>query len=297
MTSLRAPIILVRDVLAHCADACVRTADWGCGARRVDGDTGRRAAGRGPAAPTPPAQGRGQTSPASQRPPQTKVPQDYPAAQIEAGRTQFASQCGFCHGRDAAGGAGGPDLTRSTLVAEDVRGDRLGPVIRSGRPAQGMPAFALSDAELAAIVAFIHDQKRQVDTASGGRRSVDATDLQTGDAAAGKRYFDAACTRCHSATGDLAGVAARHQGLTLLQRMLYPSQAGRGGDPSRVPQTVTVTLAAGQTVTGHARLSRRVHDRADRRLGVVPVLAGLTSEILRGRSSSGARRTAGKVHR
>jgi len=206
--------------------------------------------GAGPGAPTPPAQGRGQTSPASQRPPQTKVPQDYPAAQIEAGRPQFASQCGFCHGRDAAGGAGGADLTRSTLVAEDVRGDRLGPVIRSGRPAQGMPAFALSDAEVAAIVAFIHDQKRQVDTASGGRRSVDATDLQSGDAAAGKRYFDAACTRCHSETGDLAGVAARHQGLTLLQRMLYPSQAGREGDPPRVPQLVTVTLAAGQTVTG-----------------------------------------------
>src|SRR5919108_213526 len=44
--------------------------------------------------------------------------------------------------------------------------------------------------------------------------------------------------------------AARRQGLTLLQRMLYPSQAGRGGDPSRVPQTVTVTLRSGQIVTG-----------------------------------------------
>jgi cytochrome c oxidase cbb3-type subunit 3 len=205
--------------------------------------------GAGPAPPAP-AQGRGQASPASQRPPQTKVAQEYPAGQIDAGRVQFASQCGFCHGRDAAGGAGGTDLTRSTLVAEDVRGDRLGPLIRSGRPAQGMPPFALSDSELAAIVAFIHDQKRQADTASGGRRSVDAADLQTGDAAAGKRYFDAACTRCHSATGDLAGVATRRQGLTLLQRMLYPSPGGRGGDPSRVPQTVTVTLSSGQAVTG-----------------------------------------------
>ena len=195
-------------------------------------------------------QGRGQASPASQRPPQTKMPQQYPAAQVEAGRSQFASQCGFCHGRDAAGGAGGTDLTRSALVAEDVRGDRLGPVIRSGRPAEGMPAFALSDADLAAIVAFIHDQKRLADTASGGRRSVDVADLQTGEAGAGKRYFDAACTRCHSATGDLAGLATRRQGLVLLQRMLYPSPGGRGGDPSRVPQTVTVTLRSGQVVTG-----------------------------------------------
>jgi cytochrome c oxidase cbb3-type subunit 3 len=138
------------------------------------------------------------------------------------------------------------------LVAEDVRGDRLGPVIRSGRPAQGMPAFTLSDGDLAAIVAFIHDQKRQVDTADGGRRSVDLADLQTGDAAAGKRYFDAACTRCHSATGDLAGVATRRQGLTLMQRMLYPGAGGRGAgpNPTRAPQTVTVTLPSGQVVTG-----------------------------------------------
>lgn len=211
--------------------------------------------GAGPGTGAPAAPGRGQSSPASQRPPQTKVAQEYPAAQVESGRSQFASQCGFCHGRDAAGGAGGTDLTRSTLVAEDVRGDRLGPVIRSGRTAQGMPAFALSDATLAAIVAFIHDQKRQAELSSGGRRSVDPSDLQTGDAAAGKRYFDAACTRCHSAAGDLARVATRYQGLTLLQRMLYPGSAGRGGDPARVPQTVTVRLASGQVVTG--RLASR----------------------------------------
>jgi cytochrome c oxidase cbb3-type subunit 3 len=208
--------------------------------------------GAGPAgAPAPAPQGRGQASPASQRPPQTKTPQDYPRDQVDAGRALFGAQCGFCHGRDAAGGAGGTDLTRSTLVAEDVRGDRLGPMIRAGRPAQGMPAFALSDGDLAAIVAFVHDQKKLADTANGGRRSVDVADLQTGSAAAGKRYFDAACTKCHAATGDLAGIASRHQGLTLLQRMLYPGGAGRGGAPSaRAPQTVTVTLPSGQIITG-----------------------------------------------
>jgi cytochrome c oxidase cbb3-type subunit 3 len=197
------------------------------------------------------AQGRGQSSPASVRPPATKTPQDYPPSQVDAGRTLFAAQCGFCHGRDAAGGAGGSDLTRSMLVAEDVRGDRLGPMIRSGRPAQGMPAFTLSDSDLTALVAFIHDQKRQADTASGGRRSVDVADLLTGDAGAGKRYFDAACTRCHSTSGDLAGIAQRLQGLTLLQRMLYPGGAGRGrGGSGRAPQTATVTLRSGDVITG-----------------------------------------------
>jgi cytochrome c oxidase cbb3-type subunit 3 len=209
----------------------------------------QRGTGPGVGAPAQVPAGRGQASPASQRPPQTQAPQSFPREQVDTGRTQFAAQCGFCHGRDAAGGAGGPDLTRSVLVAEDVRGDQLVPVIRTGRPARGMPAFPLSDGDLAAIVAFIHDQKSQADLATGGRRSVDATDLETGDAAAGRRYFEAACTRCHSATGDLAAVAARHQGLTLLQRMLYPSTTGSNSGV-RVPQTVTVTLPSGQVITG-----------------------------------------------
>lgn len=215
----------------------------------TDALVAQRGAGPAPAPPVQTPAGRGEASPASQRPPQTTVPQSFPREQVETGRTQFASQCGFCHGRDAAGGAGGPDLTRSVLVAEDVRGDRLGPFIRSGRPDRGMPAFPLPDSDLAAVVAFIHDQKSQADRSVGGRRRVDATDLESGDAAAGKRYFEAACVRCHSATGDLAGVATRHQGLTLLQRMLYPSAAGRGSS-GRAPQTVTVTLPSGQAITG-----------------------------------------------
>jgi cytochrome c oxidase cbb3-type subunit 3 len=206
----------------------------------VDAQRGR-AGGAAPAAP----QGRGQASPASQRPPQTATPQQYAPEQVEAGRIRFAAQCGFCHGRDAGGGEGGPDLTRSELVAADVRGDRIAPVVRSGR--QNMPGFALSDADMTAIVAFIHDQKTQAESAVGGRRSVDLADLQTGNADAGKRYFDGACSRCHSATGDLAGIAARLQGLPLLQRMLYPG--GQVRDPKRAAE-VTVTLPSGQIITG-----------------------------------------------
>lgn len=196
--------------------------------------------------------GRGQGSPASVRPPQTATPQQYTAEQIDAGRTRFAAQCGFCHGRDAGGGESGPDLTRSALVASDVRGDRIIPLVRAGRVDRGMPAFPLPDADLTAMVAFIHDQKQQADSAVGGRRTVEAADLQSGNATAGKRYFDAACARCHSAAGDLSGVAGRLPPLALLQRMLYPAPiAGRGGpDPARIPQTVSVTLRSGQVVTG-----------------------------------------------
>ena len=53
-------------------------------------------------------------------------PQTYSIEQIEAGELRFSSQCGFCHGRDAAGGETGPNLTRSKLVAADNRGDKIG---------------------------------------------------------------------------------------------------------------------------------------------------------------------------
>jgi cytochrome c oxidase cbb3-type subunit 3 len=165
-------------------------------------------------------------SPASQRPPQTATPQTYPAEQVLAGQTRFSAQCGFCHGRDTAGGETGPDLTRSQLVAEDVRGDRIGPLLRAGRVDKGMPAFDLSEADLGAIVAFIHDEKTKAESLGGGRRSVDVADLQTGNAEQGRLYFNGAgCTNCHSVSpgGDLAGIASRVQGLQLLQRMLYPS--------------------------------------------------------------------------
>ncbi len=187
-------------------------------------------------------------SPASQAPPPTATPQTYPQAQIDAGEAVFQQNCAFCHGRDAGGGETGPDLTRSAVVAADVRGDQIGQVVRGGRVDKGMPSFNLSDQDLAAVVAFIHDQKSKADSEQGGRQHVSPEDLATGNAEAGKVFFDGPgkCTTCHSATGDLAGIATRLQGLALLQRMLYPA-GGRGAAPVA---TVTVTQPDGKTITG-----------------------------------------------
>lgn len=85
------------------------------------------------------------------------------------------------------------------------------PLILAGRPAAGMPAFSLPSADIDAIVAFIHDAKTKTESEKGNRRSVDVEDLQTGDAEAGKQYFNGAggCAKCHSVSGSFASVGSR----------------------------------------------------------------------------------------
>ena len=158
-----------------------------------------------------------------------------------AGRPLFQRNCAFCHGRDAAGGETGPDLTRSKLVISDSSGTQFTEVVRNGRPEKKMPAFNFSNDEVHSLLLFIRNQAKA--SRPGGRRGVDVSDLQTGNAEAGKRYFTGAggCVKCHSATGDLAGVANRFQGLQLEQQMLYPKNA---------KSKVSVTLPNGETLTG-----------------------------------------------
>jgi cytochrome c oxidase cbb3-type subunit 3 len=171
----------------------------------------------------------------------------YPAEVVQQGRAVFRQNCSFCHGRDAAGGENGPDLTRSQLVISDVNGDKIAPVVRNGRPTRGMPHFELSDDDIHSLVAFIHTQRTNLLAGNashpGGRKGVDPSDLQTGNAEAGKQYFNGAggCSNCHSPTGDLAGIASRYQGLPLEERMLFPQHA---------KSKVTVTPASGEPVSG-----------------------------------------------
>lgn len=176
----------------------------------------------------------------------TSAVKTYPTQLVLQGGALFQQDCSFCHGRDMTGGESGPDLTRSKLVAADVNGDVIGPVVRNGRPDKGMPPFARSDQEIASLVAFIHTQLQNARTSGarrGGRKGVDPEDLQTGSAEAGKQYFNGAggCVNCHSPTGDLAGIASRYKGLELEQRMLYPRGA---------KSTVIVILASGGEVSG-----------------------------------------------
>lgn len=161
----------------------------------------------------------------------------------KAGGALFGQNCAFCHGRDAMGGETGPDLTRAKLVLTDQAGDKISEVVRDGRPQKGMPSFNFSSDQLASLAAFIHSQAAKAQALNGRRRGVDPTDLQTGNAELGKQYFYGAggCSRCHSPTGDLVGIASRYAGLRLEEQMLYPRDA---------KSRVTVTLPSGEKVTG-----------------------------------------------
>jgi mono/diheme cytochrome c family protein len=161
-----------------------------------------------------------------------------PSGIAGAGRALFHQNCAFCHGRDAMGGESGPDLTESQLVHSDTTGEKIAAVVREGRPDNKMPGFNFSSEEIRGIIAFIHDREAAAKAHPGGRRGVAVADLQTGNVEEGKRYFDGpgGCVKCHSARGDLAGLANRYQGLQLEEHMLYPRGA---------KSKVTVTLASG----------------------------------------------------
>jgi cytochrome c oxidase cbb3-type subunit III len=167
---------------------------------------------------------------------------DADAAASERGRKQFAQSCGFCHGTDATG-ARGPDLVRSPLVAHDVKGDQIGQVIHEGRPDKGMPAMQLSDAQVLDIAAFLHARAAEAAHSARVPKEYPIDRLLTGSADAGKAFFNGAggCNKCHSATGDLAGVAGKYSPIDLEARMLYP--AGKHA-------TAVVTLPSGEQVKG-----------------------------------------------
>ena len=131
--------------------------------------------------------------------PQTVTPQSFPPEQVQGRPGAFRAQCGFCHGRDAAGGESGPDLTRSALVRRRCprrqhRSDR------SRRPPdKGMPPFTLSDTDLIAIVAFIHDAKAKAERSAAAAAASTPPICRPATPTRGRRYFNGAggCATCH----------------------------------------------------------------------------------------------------
>jgi mono/diheme cytochrome c family protein len=172
------------------------------------------------------------------------------AAAVERGRQLLGQQCGFCHGPNARGGSGGPDLTRSALVQEDEGGKQLGEFLRVGRPDRGMPKFDLTAQDDADLAAFLHGEIYL----AANRRLYKILDVLVGDPKSGQAYFNGAglCTTCHSATRDLKGVGARYSPVDLQGRIVYPRRGGIPGSPAWEDKNAVRATVATETgpVTG-----------------------------------------------
>jgi cytochrome c oxidase cbb3-type subunit III len=207
----------------------------------------------------PPGQGRGgRGGPPNPNFPQQQRPPGDPA-KIARGRALYGVHCTACHGADLRGGdQGGPNLLRSLVILDDQQGEDIVPIVRDGRRgAIGvMPAFALPEDDMLAVVEYLHSVMGQAGRQGRPpeRETPYELNVLVGDAAAGEVYFSRACTKCHSPTGDLRGIATRVANPRALQSLWVAGGrgGGRGGaaasEGSRI--TVTVTAPGSAPVTG-----------------------------------------------
>ncbi|HTC86687.1 MAG TPA: PQQ-binding-like beta-propeller repeat protein, partial [Bryobacteraceae bacterium] len=73
-------------------------------------------------------------------------------AQTDPGRREYETRCARCHGADATGGEGGPNI-QAQIAARNA--NELAAFLRLGRPASGMPAFDLPPQEMTNLVAHL----------------------------------------------------------------------------------------------------------------------------------------------
>jgi cytochrome c oxidase cbb3-type subunit 3 len=249
--------------LAAAAALLTSTIYTGVGAQGAQTPPAQPPTAPAPSAPPPAAQppagggrqGRG-TFPAQQR-----ALAD--AAVIERGNTLYGINCRLCHGPDLRGGdLGGINLLRSQLVLNDQDGELIYPVVHNGRNNPGvpmMPPLPLPEADVKAIAAYIHSVAAKAAGQGGPPPGPPVVlNIVVGNAAAGQKYFAANCASCHSATGDLQGLASRYAQPMALQNAWVAGGGGRGGPGGAPgaprPVTVAVTLANGQRIEG--RLER-----------------------------------------
>ena len=95
-------------------------------------------------------------------------------------------------------------------------------MIINGRPDKEMPAFP--KANIADLTAFLHFRALESRNSAHVPQDYPVEELLTGNAGAGKVFFDANCRSCHLPTGDLQGIATKYSPIDLQSR--FPLSCG-----------------------------------------------------------------------
>jgi len=181
----------------------------------------------------------------------TLAPQDV----LVRGKGLYEANCASCHATDLRGGANGSNLLRSGIALADQHGELVGAAV--GRH---QPPLTLATADTVAIAEYIHGIHA---TMSGqgsppGRNPTGITlNVLVGDPKGGETLFAAACSKCHSVSGDLKGIGAKFPDARALQNAWVSGSSsafgggggGRGG-AAGAGNPVTVTMADGSKLTG-----------------------------------------------
>jgi cytochrome c oxidase cbb3-type subunit III len=168
------------------------------------------------------------------------------AQSLTEAKATYESICASCHGLDGHSGERGPDIASRAEVVDKKDGE-LAEILKNGKTAAGMPAFAgFGDTRIAGLVAYLRTLQGHGDEAP-----------VPGDAANGKALFfgKAKCANCHIAGGqggffaeDLTSYASRMNADDVRAKILNPD---RDLDPRR--GMVNVVLVDSSTLSGTVR--------------------------------------------
>jgi cytochrome c oxidase cbb3-type subunit III len=179
------------------------------------------------------------------------APQDV----IVRGKSLYEANCASCHAPDLRGTATGANLLRSGIALSDQHGEKIGASVKTHSP-----AITLADTDSVAIAEYIHSVHATM-SGQGSPPGRNPTNIElnvlVGDPKAGETYFTAACSKCHSLTGDLKGIGGKFPDARALQNAWVSGSSaafggfggGRGG-AAGAGNPATVTMADGSKIEG-----------------------------------------------